>query len=71
MTIKGLPLVGDLIEGLSGKIGLGGVVLAGRFEGGFDVFDWGLDCLLDSFECVQNVEPEIVSDGFCEHLIFN
>jgi hypothetical protein len=38
--------------------------LAGGFEGGLDVLDRGLDCVFDSLEGVQNVEPEIVSDGF-------
>lgn len=64
MAVKCLPFVGDLIEGFGCEIGLDGVVLAGGLKGGFYVLDWGLDGFLDSLECVQDVESEIVSDGF-------
>jgi hypothetical protein len=38
--------------------------LASGLKGGFDVLDRGSDCVFDSLEGVQNVEPKIVSDGF-------
>ena len=69
MAVECLPFVWDLIEGFGSSIGLDAVILTGRLKGGPDMFDRSFDSIFDSLESVEDVEAEIVSDGFCEHLI--